>query len=68
MVDVGKREDRMLDEISALSRRQRETRALLDFYLEAHMIQPEVASHLWEVLSGIEVVVDGVEESRVAEV
>lgn len=54
-MDVGKREDRMLDVISTLQRNRNNTKATLDFYLQANMITEEVAAHLWEVLSGVEV-------------
>lgn len=60
-MDVGKREDRMMDYISTLKRNRDNTKAWLELYQEGNMISPEVASHLWEVLSGIEVPIDEVE-------
>lgn len=55
MVDVQKREDALLDQISIYRKNRDNTKAWLDMYSDAHLIAPEVAGHLWEVLMGIEV-------------
>lgn len=52
MVDVLKREDALLDQISTLVHRRDECKALLDLYMEGGLLLPSVASHLWEVLNG----------------
>lgn len=54
MVDVQKREDALLDQISLYRKNRDNTKAWLDMYTEAHLITPEVSSHLWEVLMGME--------------
>lgn len=53
MVDVGKREDRLLDALSVYRQNRDSTRAWLDIFLEANMIDAEVASVLWEALTGL---------------
>lgn len=53
-MDVGKREDRLLDTISELIKNRNAVRGLLEFYQEANLISPEVSAHLWEVLNGLE--------------
>lgn len=53
-MDVQKREDRLLDAISTLTKRRDATKAWLELYQEAGDVPPWVASHLWEVLTGIE--------------
>lgn len=55
MVNVGKREDGLLDALSAYRTNRDNCKSVIDFYLESHMIAPEVASHLWAVLTGLEV-------------
>lgn len=50
MVDVGKREDQLLDKIAGLIRGRKAVKDWLDIYQEANLISPEVAAHLWEVL------------------
>lgn len=54
-MNVEKREDGLLDALSDYRKNRDNTKSVLDFYLEAHMIAPEVASHLWAVLTGLEV-------------
>lgn len=49
-MDVGKREDQLLDKIAGLIRGRKAVKDWLDIYQEANLISPEVAAHLWEVL------------------
>lgn len=53
MVNSGRREDDMLDVISALKHNREQAKAALEFYSEAHLIPAEIADHLWQVLSGV---------------
>lgn len=53
-MDVGKREDRMLDAMSTYKTNRDNTKALIDSYLEAQLITAEVASALWASLMGLE--------------
>lgn len=62
MVNPAKATDGMLDVIAELSRNRDNVRAWLEIYQEANMIDPTVASHLWEVLTGLDAVTDGEEE------
>lgn len=54
MSNVGKATDGMLDTISTLQKNRDNTKVLIHFYMEANLINPEVADHLWQVLMGIE--------------
>lgn len=54
MSNVGKATDGMLDTILELRRNRDATKDWLETYQQANLINPDVASHLWEVLMGIE--------------
>lgn len=54
MANVGKASDAALDKISELLKREKNVKAWLELYQEANQIDPGVASHLWELLSGID--------------
>lgn len=51
-MDVARREDALLDEISTLIHRRDAAKAWIDLYLDANLLDADVASHLWEVLNG----------------
>ncbi len=53
-MDVGKREDQLLDAISVLKKNRDATKGWLEILQESNMISPESASILWESLTGIE--------------
>ena len=54
MANVGKASDAALDKISELLKREKAVKAWLELYQETNQIDPVVASHLWEVLTGID--------------
>lgn len=55
MVDYGKSTDNLLDQILTYRRNRDNTKAWLELYTESNLISPEVSSHLWELLMGIDV-------------
>jgi hypothetical protein len=52
-MDVGKREDQLLDKISEMRRNRDSLKAWLEIYQEANLISPEISSHLWEIATGM---------------
>lgn len=54
MVDYGKSTDNLLDQLLTYRKNRDNTRAWLELYAEANLITPEVSTHLWEVLSGVD--------------
>lgn len=61
-MDVGKREDQLLDCIAEHIRLRNEANALIMFYMEGKLLSEEVGGHLFDTLNGV-VVPEAVEVS-----